>query len=202
MGDIQIAHSLSLDQRKKLTMTGVTEVLRFEDTAVVLQTELGTLTVLGQDLRLKTLSTEGGQMAVTGEVSALTMKNPAPPVAGCAASSDDAAGNCRRPIRGSLSAGAGTGPLVQFPSSLTPPSPDIRRPALPPCRPGVLALPDLRLLPGGSAAGLHPGPSDRMHGGKSDHWRAASSGFHDFLEVFGHPAEKNFGNRKNFVCIW
>ena len=78
MSEIQMAHSLSLDQRKKLTMTGVTEVLRFEDTSVVLQTELGTLTVLGQDLRLKTLSTDGGQMAVTGEVSALTYEEPRP----------------------------------------------------------------------------------------------------------------------------
>ena len=78
MADLSMGHELVLDQRKKLTMTGVTEVLRFEDTAVVLQTSLGTLTVLGQDLRLKTLSTEGGQMAVTGEVSALTYEEPRP----------------------------------------------------------------------------------------------------------------------------
>ena len=69
-------HVLTLEQRKSLTMTGVSEVVSFDDTAVVLRTSLGTLTVQGQGLRLKTLSTEGGRVAVTGEVSALTYEEP------------------------------------------------------------------------------------------------------------------------------
>ena len=79
MAETPMAHGLALDQRKKLTMTGVTEVLRFDDAAVVLRTELGILTVLGRDLRLKTLSTDGGQMAVTGEVTALSYEEPRSP---------------------------------------------------------------------------------------------------------------------------
>ena len=43
-------------------MTGVTEVVSFEDTAVVLQTALGDLVVQGHGLQLKTLSVEGGQV--------------------------------------------------------------------------------------------------------------------------------------------
>ena len=72
-------HRLTLEHRKKLTMSGVLEVLRFDDSAVVLRTELGILTVLGQGLRLNTLSTEGGQMAVTGEVTALSYEEPRTP---------------------------------------------------------------------------------------------------------------------------
>ena len=79
MGESQAGHGLVLDQRKKLTMTGVNEVLRFDDSAVVLRTELGILTVQGQELRLKTLSTDGGQMAVTGEVTALSYEEPRSP---------------------------------------------------------------------------------------------------------------------------
>ena len=79
MAETPMAHGLVLDQRKKLTRTGVTEVLRFDDAAVVLRTELGILTVLGRDLRLKTLSTDGGQMAVTGEVTALSYEEPRNP---------------------------------------------------------------------------------------------------------------------------
>ena len=79
MAEQALAHALTLDQRKKLTMTGVTEVLRFDDAAVVLRTELGILTVLGQGLRLKTLSTDGGQMAVSGEISALSYEEPRSP---------------------------------------------------------------------------------------------------------------------------
>ena len=64
-------HVLQLKERKNLTMSGVTEVVSFDETAVILQTALGTLTVQGRDLQLKTLSLEGGQVAVEGNVSAL-----------------------------------------------------------------------------------------------------------------------------------
>lgn len=64
-------HKLILDDRSKLTMTGVTEVVSFEENAVVLRTSLGMLVVHGRDLQLKTLSLDGGQVAVDGTVSAL-----------------------------------------------------------------------------------------------------------------------------------
>ena len=69
MAEMDKPHALTLTGRKHLTMTGVNEVVSFDDTAVVLRTDLGTLTVQGQALRLKTLSTDGGQVAVTGEVA-------------------------------------------------------------------------------------------------------------------------------------
>ena len=64
------AHKLQLDGRQRLTVTGVQEVVSFEDTMVVLQTVEGNLVVQGQQLQLKTLSQEG-QVAVEGQVSAL-----------------------------------------------------------------------------------------------------------------------------------
>ena len=57
-------------------MTGVSEVVSFEDNAVVLKTALGTLVVQGRDLKLKTLSLDGGQVAVDGTVSALIYEEP------------------------------------------------------------------------------------------------------------------------------
>jgi len=68
---LTLPHKLTLNERKALTMTGVTEVVSFDDTAVVLRTGLGTLTVHGQELQLKTLSLDGGQVAVDGCLSAL-----------------------------------------------------------------------------------------------------------------------------------
>ncbi len=76
MAQEQLPHKLQLNERRNLTMTGVTEVVSFEDTAVVLQTSLGTLVVQGQGLQLKTLSLEGGQVAVDGSVSALIYQEP------------------------------------------------------------------------------------------------------------------------------
>ena len=76
MEETQFPHKLTLNQRKSLTMTGVTEVLSFDETAVVLQTALGLLTVQGQELKLKTLSLDGGQVAVDGTISALVYEEP------------------------------------------------------------------------------------------------------------------------------
>lgn len=66
-----LPHKLTLNERKSLTMTGVTEVVSFDEDAVILKTALGTLVVQGKDLKLKTLSLDGGQVAVDGVISAL-----------------------------------------------------------------------------------------------------------------------------------
>ena len=71
-----LPHKLVLNERKSLTMTGVTEVISFDETAVVLRTGLGTLMIQGKDLQLKALSPEGGQLAVHGTISALAYAEP------------------------------------------------------------------------------------------------------------------------------
>ena len=76
MAEPQMPHTLTLNERQALTMTGVTEVVSFEESSVVLHTALGTLIVQGQDLKLKTLSLDGGQIAVDGSVSALIYEEP------------------------------------------------------------------------------------------------------------------------------
>ncbi len=73
---IQLPHKLTLNERKALTMTGVTEVVSFDDTTVILRTGLGTLVIQGRDLQLKTLSLDGGQVAVDGNVAALIYEEP------------------------------------------------------------------------------------------------------------------------------
>ena len=76
MEPTQLPHKLTLDERSRLTMTGVTEVVSFDDTTVVLRTALGDLEVQGQELKLKALSPEGGQVAVDGHISALYYEEP------------------------------------------------------------------------------------------------------------------------------
>lgn len=71
-----LPHKLQLVERQQLTMNGVTEVVSFDDATVVLQTSLGTLVVQGQELQLKNLSLEGGQVSVSGTVSALIYEEP------------------------------------------------------------------------------------------------------------------------------
>lgn len=75
---LRLPHALTLKERQSLTMTGVTEVQSFDENTVALHTELGILLVHGKDLQLKNLSLEGGQVSVTGTISALIYEEPRP----------------------------------------------------------------------------------------------------------------------------
>jgi sporulation protein YabP len=75
---LPLPHGLTLKDRKSLTMTGVTEVISFDDATVILHTQLGTLQIHGQQLQLKNLSLEGGQVAVDGKIDALIYEEPRP----------------------------------------------------------------------------------------------------------------------------
>ena len=71
-----LPHKVSLDGRSRLSVTGVSDVLSFDEEAVLLRTEMGILTVQGRELRLKTLSPEGGQVTVEGSVNSLIYEEP------------------------------------------------------------------------------------------------------------------------------
>ena len=78
MEELQLPHKLTLQQREALSMTGVTEVVSFDDTAIVLKTNLGDLIVQGDGLVLNGLSLEGGQVSVSGHISSLVYEEPRP----------------------------------------------------------------------------------------------------------------------------
>ena len=67
---------LRLENRARLSVTGVREVESFDQESVVLHTAKGVLVIRGQSLHLQTLSIEGGQVAVDGTVDALLYEEP------------------------------------------------------------------------------------------------------------------------------
>lgn len=76
MEEAHLPHKLQLNERTSLTMTGVAEVVSFDENTVVLQTSLGLLVIQGQQLQLKNLTLEGGQVAVEGRIRALSYEEP------------------------------------------------------------------------------------------------------------------------------
>lgn len=78
MDNLQLPHKLTLNERNKLTLSGVTEVISFDESTVTMRTVLGDLEVLGQELKIKNLSIDGGQMEVSGRISALYYEDPRP----------------------------------------------------------------------------------------------------------------------------
>lgn len=73
---VQMPARLTMDERKKLTLTGATEVVRFDDELVELNTSLGLLTVEGSELKLKCLSLEDGTVVIQGNIRGLSYEEP------------------------------------------------------------------------------------------------------------------------------
>ena len=62
-------HSLTLSERGKLTVTGVDEVLRFDEQEVEMRTVRGDLIVRGSALHVGRLAIDTGELSVDGAVS-------------------------------------------------------------------------------------------------------------------------------------
>lgn len=67
-----IIQNLVLENRKKLSVSGVNDVLSFDDQVVMIDTELGLLTVKGEDIRINKLSLDTAEVIVEGEISSLS----------------------------------------------------------------------------------------------------------------------------------
>lgn len=65
------SHGLSVANREQVQVTGVLAVDNFDDQEVTLETELGALTIRGEELHIKQLDLETGQFAVEGYINAL-----------------------------------------------------------------------------------------------------------------------------------
>ena len=68
---VPLQHRLVLEGRERLTVTGVEDVERFDDSAVVMTTCVGTLVVTGQGLHIGKLSLDGGELHVDGRIDSL-----------------------------------------------------------------------------------------------------------------------------------
>lgn len=67
-----IIQNLVLENRKKLSISGVNDVLSFDDQVVMVDTELGLLTVKGENIRINKLSLDTAEVIVEGEISSLS----------------------------------------------------------------------------------------------------------------------------------
>lgn len=63
-----IIQNIILENREKLSISGVLDVLSFDDQIVILETELGLLTVKGDNLRINKLSLDTAEVIVDGEI--------------------------------------------------------------------------------------------------------------------------------------
>lgn len=67
-----VIQNLILENRSKLSISGVLDVLSFDDQVVILETELGLLTVKGENIRINKLSIDTSEVIVEGDISNLS----------------------------------------------------------------------------------------------------------------------------------
>lgn len=64
-------HNIIMEDRRHLTVSGVSDIDSFDEQSVVVYTEMGELTVKGNDLHINRLSLEMGELLVEGDIYAL-----------------------------------------------------------------------------------------------------------------------------------
>lgn len=68
-------HHLELEGREKLTVSGVEDVERFDETGIVMTTSAGTLVITGEELHIGKLSLEGGELHVEGRIDSIAYED-------------------------------------------------------------------------------------------------------------------------------
>jgi sporulation protein YabP len=69
--NIGAIQNIILENREKLNISGVKDVLSFDDQMVILETELGMLTIKGINLRINKLSLDTSDVTIDGTVNSI-----------------------------------------------------------------------------------------------------------------------------------
>ncbi|MDO4568724.1 MAG: sporulation protein YabP [Clostridia bacterium] len=64
-------HAVHIDSRELMSVTGVKDVVSFNDVEIVLLTDAGEMRIEGEQLRITKLSIDEGQVLVEGEIIAM-----------------------------------------------------------------------------------------------------------------------------------
>ena len=63
--------NIILENREKLSVSGVNDILTFDEDEILLDTELGTLRISGHNLKVEKLSVDTGEIVAKGEIASM-----------------------------------------------------------------------------------------------------------------------------------
>ncbi|MBR3324677.1 MAG: sporulation protein YabP [Clostridia bacterium] len=69
---IETIQNIILENRSKLSISGVKDVFSFDDQIVILETNLGMLTIKGENLRINKLSLDTTEVIIEGTISTIS----------------------------------------------------------------------------------------------------------------------------------
>lgn len=68
-------HSILMEDRKKVNLTGVTDVLSFDEECVVADTTDGAVVLKGRDLHVSNLNLDKGELFVDGDFTGIVYED-------------------------------------------------------------------------------------------------------------------------------
>ncbi|MCL1884988.1 MAG: sporulation protein YabP [Defluviitaleaceae bacterium] len=69
-------HSLTIDKRESVSISGITDVISFDEESVIGETELGVIVIRGINLHVNRINLESGELSVSGEIDGIAYENP------------------------------------------------------------------------------------------------------------------------------
>ncbi|MBR2785486.1 MAG: sporulation protein YabP [Clostridia bacterium] len=63
--------NIVIQNREKTVVTGVEDILSFDDELVIMQTNLGMLTIKGQELKMNKLNLDNSELIIEGKTCAI-----------------------------------------------------------------------------------------------------------------------------------
>lgn len=65
---VKMQHNLILEDRSRLTATGITKIISCDDTGAVLEIQQGLITLGGRGFNVSELSTKSGELRISGKI--------------------------------------------------------------------------------------------------------------------------------------
>ena len=69
--NVRVIQNVIIEGRKRLNVSGVRQVISFDEETVLLDTALGKMTVKGENIKIESFNTAAGDLSATGTVHAV-----------------------------------------------------------------------------------------------------------------------------------
>ena len=64
--------NIILENREKMSITGVSDVLSFDDQIIIVETDLGLLTIKGENLKINKLNIDTSDFTLNGKINSIS----------------------------------------------------------------------------------------------------------------------------------
>ena len=71
-------HKIILEKRQKVFITGIIDVMSFDEETVAAETDQGTLILRGHQLHVNSLNLEKGELEINGNIASLNYEDDSP----------------------------------------------------------------------------------------------------------------------------